>query len=89
MKVEHQHPTCLLQPLQIPEWKWEVISLYFITGFALTQKQHGSIMVVVKKLSKYANFIPMKSTYKYVNVAETFVKEILQLHGVPTMVIFD
>ena len=69
MKVEHQHPTSLLQPLPIPEWKWEVISLYFITGVPLTQKQHDSIMVVVDKLSKYSHFIPVKSSYKAVNVA--------------------
>ena len=37
----------LLQPLQIPEWKWEVIALDFITGFPLNQEQHDSIMVVV------------------------------------------
>ena len=64
MKAEHQHPTCLLQPLSILEWKWEVLSLDFIIGFPLTQKQHDSIMVVVYKLSKVTHFIPMKSAYK-------------------------
>ena len=76
MKVEHQHPIVLLQPLPIPEWKWEVIYLDFITGFPLTHKHHDSIMVVVDKLSKYAHFIPVKSTYKAINVAEIFLKEV-------------
>ena len=44
-------------------------------------------MVVVDKLSKYAHFIPLKSTYKVVNVAKIFLKEIFKLHGVPKMVI--
>jgi hypothetical protein len=66
---EHQHPTGLLQPFPIPEWKWEVISMDFITGFPKTQKQHDSIMVVVDKLSKSAHFIPVKSTYKVVHIA--------------------
>ena len=38
VEVEHQHPTRLLQPLQIPELKWDVISLDFITGFPKTQR---------------------------------------------------
>ena len=37
VKAKHQHPTCLLQHLPIPEWKWEVIYLDFITGFPLTK----------------------------------------------------
>ena len=41
VKVEHQHPTGLLQPLSVPEWKWEFISMDFITGFPMTQRQHG------------------------------------------------
>ena len=92
LKAEHQHPSGLLQPLPIPKWKWEQISLDFIIGFPLTQKQHDSIMVVVDKLSKLskdAHFIPVKSSYKAVNVAKIFLKEIFQLHEVPKMVISD
>jgi hypothetical protein len=39
LKAEHQHPTGLLQPLPVPEWKWETISLDFITGFPKNQKK--------------------------------------------------
>jgi hypothetical protein len=89
VKVEHQHPTGLLQPLPIPEWKWEIISMDFITGFPKTQRQNDSIMVVIDKLRKYAHFIPVKSTYKAINIAEIFMKEIFRLHGIPKMVISD
>jgi hypothetical protein len=89
VKVEHQHPAGLLQPLPIPEWKWEIISLDFITGLPKTQKQNDSIMVVIDKLSKSAHFIPVKSTYKAINIAEIFMKEIFRLHGIPKMVISD
>ena len=37
VKNEHQHPTGLLQPLPIPRWKWEIISLDFITGMPRNQ----------------------------------------------------
>jgi hypothetical protein len=89
VKVEHQHLTGLLQPLPIPEWKWEIISMDFITGFPKTQRQNDSIMVVIDKLSKSAHFIPVKSTYKAINIAEIFMKEIFRLHGIPKMVISD
>jgi hypothetical protein len=74
VKVEHRHPVGLLQPLQIPEWKWEVISMDFITGLPKTTKQHDAIMVVVDKLSKETHFIPIKSTFKAIDVANVFMK---------------
>ena len=61
----HQHPTRLLQPLPILEWKWEVISVDFITGFPMIVRKHDSIMVVVEKLSNEVHFILFKSTYKH------------------------
>jgi hypothetical protein len=70
VKVEHHHPTGLLQPIPIPEWKWEVINMDFITGLPKTKKQNDSIMVVVDKLTKVAHFIPVKSTHKAINIAE-------------------
>jgi hypothetical protein len=37
-KAEHRHPTGLLQPLPILEWKWEVLTMYFITKLPKTNK---------------------------------------------------
>jgi hypothetical protein len=76
VKAEHRHPTRLLQPLPIPEWKWEVVTMDFITGFPRTTKLHDSIMVVVDKLTKDAHFIPLKTTHKETNVANIFLKEV-------------
>jgi hypothetical protein len=59
----------------------------FITGSPKTRRQNDSIMVVIDKLSKSAHFIPMKSTYKAINIANFFMKEIFRLHGIPKMVI--
>ena len=46
-------------------------------------------MVVIDKLSKFSHFIPVKSTFKAINIAEIFMKEIFRLHGIPKMVISD
>jgi hypothetical protein len=66
----------LLQPLPIPEWKWEVVTMDFITRLPRTDKQHDSIMVVVEKLTKDAHFIPLKTTHKATDVADIFMKEV-------------
>jgi hypothetical protein len=79
----------MLQPLLVIEWKWEAISLDFITSLPRTQKQNDSIMVVINKLSKFAHFIPIKYTFKAINIVEIFMKEIFRLHGIPKMVILD
>ena len=64
MKVEHEHPAGLLQPSPVPEWKLEVISMDFITGFPMNWRQHDSIMVVVDKLKRETHLIPVNSTHK-------------------------
>ena len=61
----------------------------FITGLPKKKKQNNSILVVINKLSKEAHFILMKSTYKAVNIADIFLKEIFRLHGIPKVIISD
>jgi hypothetical protein len=60
LKAEHWHPEKLLQPLPILEWKWETISMVFITGLAKSAKKNDVIMVVVDKLSNFAHFVLVK-----------------------------
>ena len=87
VKSKHQHPLGLLQLLPIPEWKWEVISIDFITSLLKSKKQNDSILVVHDKLSKATHFIPVKLTYKAVHFANIFLKEIFRLHGIPKEII--
>ena len=76
VKDENRHPTGLLQPLPIPKWKWEVVTMDFITGLPRIGKHHDSIMVVVDKLTKAAHFIPLKTTHKETYVVDIFMKEV-------------
>jgi hypothetical protein len=63
VKAEHQRPAGLLQPLKIPEWKWEEIRMDFIVGLPRTQAVYDSIWVIVDRLTKVAHFIPVKTTF--------------------------
>lgn len=63
MKAKGKHLAGLLQPILIPEWKWEVISMDFSIGLLRTSKHHDSIMVMVDRLHKVAHFIAVKSTH--------------------------
>jgi hypothetical protein len=87
VKVEHRHPTRLLQPHAIPELKWEVISMDFIVGFPLTGRKHDSIFMVVDTLTKSAHFIPVRMMYQALDIARVFVSDIVRLHGVPRRII--
>jgi hypothetical protein len=74
VKAEHRHPAGLLQRLPILEWKWETISMDFITGLPKSIKHNDVVMVVVDKLSKVAHFIPVKSTLKAIDISSIFMK---------------
>jgi hypothetical protein len=53
-----------LQPLSIPSWKWDDISMDFIVGLPNTSRHHDSIWVIVDRLTKVAHFLPMHATDK-------------------------
>ncbi|TYJ97514.1 ty3-gypsy retrotransposon protein [Cucumis melo var. makuwa] len=63
VKAPRQQPAGLLQPLSVPGWKWESVSMDFITGLPKILKGYTVIWVVVDRLTKSAHFVPGKSTY--------------------------
>jgi hypothetical protein len=89
VKVDHHHPTGLLQPHDVPMSKWEVISMDFVVGLSLTYHRHNAIHVIVDKLTKSAHFIPVRDTYDVTDVARMFVSEVIYLHGIPKKIISD
>ncbi|KAL0560646.1 hypothetical protein IC582_001055 [Cucumis melo] len=89
VKAPRQKPAGLLQPLSIPEWKWENVSMDFITGLPRTLRGFTVIWVVVDKLTKSAHFVPGKSTYTASKWAQLYMSEIVRLHGVPVSIVSD
>ncbi|CAJ2628780.1 unnamed protein product [Trifolium pratense] len=89
VKIEHQKPAGLLQPLEIPQWKWEQITMDFVSGLPRTKKGHDSIWVIVDRLTKSAHFIAVKTTFKAPKYAELFISKIVKLHGVPLSIVSD
>ena len=73
VKAVHLKSARLLQPLPILGWKWEEISMDFITGLLLTQQGHDSIWVIVDRLTKLAHFIPVNTVYHAGKYAELYV----------------
>ena len=56
-KAKHQVPSNLLNPILIPQWKWDNISMDFVSGFSLTQKKYDSVWVIIDRLTKSTHFL--------------------------------
>jgi hypothetical protein len=80
VKAEHQRTAGLLQPLKIPEWKWEEIRMDFIVGLPRTQAGYDSIWFIMDRLTKVAYFISVKTTYSIAKLA----KLLYVLNSMPT-----
>ena len=89
VKEEQKKPGGLLHPLEVPQWKWESVSMDFIGGLPRSRKGNTGICVVVDKLTKSAHFIPVKSKRTAPWLASVYVREIVRLHGVPSSIVSD
>ncbi|GKD40755.1 putative reverse transcriptase domain-containing protein [Tanacetum coccineum] len=89
VKAEHQKPLGLHQQPEILVWKWERITMDFITKLPRTPSGYDSIWVIVDRLTKSAHFIPMNEKYKMEKLTRLYLKEIVCRHGVPVSIISD
>jgi hypothetical protein len=87
VKADYMKPGGLLQPLGIPEWKWDDISMDFIVGLPLMTRKFDSIWMIVDRLTKSTRFIPINTCYNTRRYVEIYIACVLWLHGVPKMII--
>ena len=89
VKAEHQRPSGeLIQP-EVPVWKWESISMDFITKLPRTPSGHDSIWVIIGRLTKFAHFLPIREDYRVEKLARIYMEEIICRHGIPRDIISD
>ncbi|GJX97689.1 putative reverse transcriptase domain-containing protein [Tanacetum coccineum] len=89
VKAEHQRPSGLLVQPKIPEWKWDNITMDFVTKLPKSPQGHDTIWVIVDRLTKSAIFTPMRETDSMEKLARLYIKEVVVRHGIPVSIICD
>nr|GEV31868.1 putative reverse transcriptase domain-containing protein [Tanacetum cinerariifolium] len=87
--LEHQKPSGLLVQPEIPEWKWDKITMDFVTKLPKTENGYDTIWVIMDRLTKSAHFVPMKATDLMEKLIKLYMKEVVTRHGVPVSIISD
>jgi hypothetical protein len=73
IKASHLKSARALQPLSIPSWEWDDISMDFIVGLPNTSQHHDSIWVIMDRLAKVAHFLPVHTTDKAQKYAVLYI----------------
>ncbi|GJR11774.1 putative reverse transcriptase domain-containing protein [Tanacetum coccineum] len=89
VKAEHQRPSGLLVQPEIPEWKWDNITMDFITKLPKSSQGFDTIWVIVDRLTKSAHFLPIRENDPLDKLARLYLNRIVARHGIPTLIICD
>lgn len=89
VKAEHQKPYGELQQLDIPEWKWDHITMDYVTKLPKTPRGNDMIWVIVDRLTKSAYLLPICETASMEKLATLYVDEVVTRHGVPLSIVSD
>ncbi|GJY52030.1 putative reverse transcriptase domain-containing protein [Tanacetum coccineum] len=90
VKAECQKPSGLLIQPEIPMWKWERITMDFVTKLPKTSTGHDAIWGHwFDRLTKQRHFIPIRATDSMETLTRLYIKEIVSRHGVPISIISD
>ncbi|GKC20598.1 putative reverse transcriptase domain-containing protein [Tanacetum coccineum] len=89
VKAEHQRPSGLLVQPEIPQWKWDNITMDFITKLPKSSQGYDTIWVIVDRLTKSAIFVPMRKTNPMEKLSRMYLKEVVTRHGILVSIICD
>ncbi|GKC45879.1 putative reverse transcriptase domain-containing protein [Tanacetum coccineum] len=89
VKAEHQRPSGLLVQPAIPEWKWDNITMDFITKLSKSSQGFDTIWVIVDRLTKSAHFLPIRENDPLDKLARLYLNRIVARHGIPISIICD
>ncbi|GJS06656.1 putative reverse transcriptase domain-containing protein [Tanacetum coccineum] len=89
VKAEHQRPSGLLVQPKIPEWKWDNITMDFVTKLPKTSQGYDTIWVIVDRLTKSAIFTPIRETNLLDKLARMYLKKVVTRHRIPVSIICD
>ncbi|GJQ90154.1 putative reverse transcriptase domain-containing protein [Tanacetum coccineum] len=89
VKAEHQRPSGLLVQPDIPQWKWDNITMDFVMKLPKSSQGYNTIWVIVDRLTKSAIFVPMRETDPMDKLARMYLKKVVTRHGIPLSIIFD
>ena len=87
VKAEHQKPVGLLQPLEVAEWKWEHVTMDFVTHLPKTQQRHDAVWVI--PTHEVGTFSSLGMTFALERFCWLYIREIVLLHGVPVSIVLD
>ncbi|GJS20969.1 putative reverse transcriptase domain-containing protein [Tanacetum coccineum] len=89
VKAEHQRPSGLLVQPEIPQWKWDNITMDFVTKLPKSSQGYDTIWVIIDRLTKSAIFMPMRETDPMDKLARMYLKEVVTKHGIPVSIICE
>ncbi|GKD86847.1 putative reverse transcriptase domain-containing protein [Tanacetum coccineum] len=89
VKAKHQRPSGLLVQPDIPQWKWDTITMDFVMKLPKLSQGYDTIWVIVDRLTKSAIFVPMRETDPLEKLARIYLKEVVTRYGIPVSIIYD
>ncbi|GKC08173.1 putative reverse transcriptase domain-containing protein [Tanacetum coccineum] len=89
VKTEHQRPSGLLVQPEIPKWKWDNITMDFLTKLPKSSQGFDTIWVIVDRLTKSAHFLPIRENVPSDKLAMLYLNRIVARHRIPASIICD